>query len=243
MQLSGIINVYNMSNEYLKKNDKNFIRQDLKITDLVYDSDYKIHREGTECISAFLQVFQQFGKVFGQLKTICTNGNTPDNSYDGIFTFFHNGHLGLMTVTEVYLICDKGLSAEQFNFAGRAMDYKTKSDAYKDYTIRERHTARECVKSYKGQYKCVVCGEFNENCLNFYHMGRGTKKLFINSAPYDDTHSYRYIVEKPNKTCIVCTNFYRKLHGNTLGVSIRFLRTKKINVINDKYEDNETTRR
>lgn len=262
--------IKNMSNDYLRSDDKNFIRQDLKARDLAYDLGYRINKEGTEficvpegynpnitikdksfkcvrfyynnklycCTIASLQALQKFGKEFGQSKAIHINGDRLDDSYDNISTFSYNRYLNSIAVTKICSVCGRELPAEQFNFNGRTIDYRTRSNICKDCATKKWYPAKEFVKSYKEKHKCIVCGESDENCLDFHHVDKDSKKFSISSVLHDNTHSCKSVIEELNKTCVLCSNCHRKLHGGTLGVDIEFLRANKVNITSDRYEDN-----
>lgn len=70
----------------------------------------------------------------------------------------------------------------------------------------------ELLKKYKHKYKCQICGEDADCCLEFHHVNP-EDKLFSLKSINESRYTKEKLMTELHKTCILCSNCHRKLHN------------------------------
>lgn len=71
---------------------------------------------------------------------------------------------------------------------------------------------KQYIKDLKSKSKCCICGESENCCLEFHHIGH--KNFSIGKIPH--TVTLDEVKDEITRTICVCANCHRKLHNNII---------------------------
>jgi len=87
--------------------------------------------------------------------------------------------------------------------------------------VRDRaEVNKQCIKIWKTQFVCVLCGENEPCCIDFHHTNHKTLSI---SAMVHKAYPIEAIIKELQKCIVMCSNCHRKEHHSESQISDKHL--------------------